>query len=54
MCHPEKWYSWTYFQSRSRDTDIEKKLMDTKEGKEGEKNWEIGIDIYTAMYKTGN
>ena len=32
-------------QSRSRDTDIEKKCMDIK-GEESVRNWEIGVDIY--------
>ena len=31
----EKWYRWIYSQSRKRDTDIEKKHMDTKGVKEG-------------------
>ena len=26
----EKWYRLSYLQSRSRDTDVEKKCMDTK------------------------
>jgi len=26
----EKWYSWTYLQSRNRDIDIENKCMNTK------------------------
>ena len=50
MWNLEKWYSWTYFQSRNRDTDIENKLMEIKEGKEGEMNWEIGIDISCLFY----
>ena len=29
----EKWYRWTYLQSRNRDTDVENKLMDTKGGR---------------------
>ena len=39
-----------YLQSRDRDSDIEKKLMDTKGDKGGGMNWEIGIDIYTLLY----
>ena len=31
MWNIEKWYRWTYLQDRSRVTDIEKKLMVTKE-----------------------
>ena len=26
----EKWYRWTYLQSRNRDTDVENKPMHTK------------------------
>ena len=53
MCNIEKWYRWTYFQSRNKDTDIENK--DTKAGKEGgdelgDRDWHI----YTAMYKIDN
>ena len=36
-------------QSRNRDTEIENKCMDTKQGKRGGMNWEIGIDIYTLL-----
>ena len=50
MWNLEKWYKWTYLQSRNRDTDIENKHMDTKERKRGGMNWEIGIDIYTLLY----
>ena len=32
----KKWYKWTYIQSRNRPTDIENKLMVTKEEKGGE------------------
>ena len=32
MWNLEKWYRQTYLQSRSRDTDIENKHMDTKLG----------------------
>ena len=56
MWNLEKWYRWTSFQGRIRDTDVEKKTY----GHQGEKvvgggggggvmNWEIGIDIYTLM-----
>ena len=51
----EKWYRWSYLQSRTRDTDVENKHMDTK-GWKGEwdelSDW--GWHIYTAMYKLGN
>ena len=33
MWNLEKWYRWTYLQSRNRDTDVENKHMDTKGGK---------------------
>ena len=46
----EKWYRWTYLQSRNRVTDVEKKLTVTKGGRGGGMNWEIGIDIYTLLY----
>ena len=46
----EKWYRWTYLQSRDRDTVTENKRKNTKgEGWEGGMNWEIGIDIYTLL-----
>ena len=34
-----------YLRSRNRDTDIENKHMDTKEGKRGWRNWETGTDL---------
>ena len=36
-------------QSRSRDTDVNNKYKDVKEGKQLRMNWEIGIDIYTLV-----
>ena len=36
------------FTSRNRDTDVEKKHMNTKEGW-GKMNWETEIDIYTLL-----
>ena len=55
MWNLEKWYRWTYLQSRNRDTDVEKKRMDTK-GEEGMwdelGNWDW--HIYTTMYKIDN
>ena len=39
----------TYSQSRNRDTDVENNLMDTKGGRRGGMNWEIGIDMYTLL-----
>ena len=50
MWNLEKWYRWSYLQSRNRDTDVENKPMDAKgEGGGGGMNWEIGIDIYTLL-----
>ena len=49
MWNLEKWYRWTYLQSRDRDTDIENKPMDTKGGRE-EWDWHI----HTIMYKIDN
>ena len=41
MCNLEKkWYRWTYLQSRNRDTNIDKKCLDTKEGMGSGMNWE--------------
>ena len=34
---------------QNRDTDVENKHMDTKEGKEGGINWKVGIDMYTLL-----
>ena len=54
MWNLEELYRWTSLQDRNRDTDVEKKRMDTKGGKwqggggDG-MNWEIGIDIYTRI-----
>ena len=36
MWNLEKWYKWSYLQSRNRDTDTENKSMDTKGGWESE------------------
>ena len=56
MWNLEKWYGWTYLQSRNRDTDVENKCMDTKGRKSGE--WdELGDwdwNSYTTMYKIDN
>ena len=32
MWNLEKWYRWSYLQSRNRDTDIENKYIDIKGG----------------------
>ena len=54
MWNLEKWYRWSGLQGRNRDTAIESKRMDTKEGKwwwwgGGGMNWEIGIYIHTLI-----
>ena len=56
MWNLEKWYRWTYWQSRNRDTDVENKHMDTKRNGGVGMNWEIKIDIYiyTIQYKIDN
>ena len=38
MWNLEKWYRWTYCQSRNRDTDAENKHKDTK-GEGGRVDW---------------
>ena len=35
MCNLEKWFIWTFLQSRNRDTDTENRLTDTKVGNGG-------------------
>ena len=42
-------FKWTYFQSRSRITDVENKLRVTK-GLKGVINWEIVVNIYALLY----
>ena len=49
MWHLEKWYRWTYSQSRNRDTEVEHKCMDTKGRREGGIDGDIGIDIYMLL-----
>ena len=47
MWNLEKWYRWTYLQSRSRDKDTENGHTDTKEGKMGWDelgDWDSHID----------
>ena len=36
-------------QNRNGDTDLKKKHLDTKIGKQGGINWENGINIYTLL-----
>ena len=38
MWNLEKWYRWSYLQSRNGDRDVENKCMDTKGGKGGRMN----------------
>ena len=35
MWNLEKWYRWSYLQSRNRDTDVEKKMYGYQGGKAG-------------------
>ena len=44
----EKWYFWTYFQGRNRETDVENQLVDPDWEGEGGVNWESSIDIYAS------
>ena len=47
---PRKMVQMNWF-ARQKQTDVEKKSMDTKGGKRGRGiNWEIGIDVYTLLY----
>ena len=43
----EKWYWWTYFQGRNRDTDIRDGSVDIVGEGEGETNWDSSTDLYT-------
>ena len=47
----EKWYWWTYLQSKIRDANIENDLVNTKGDGEGGKNGKSSTDIYTTMCK---
>ena len=53
MWNLENCCRWTGLQGRNRNTDVENKCMDTKEGKwgggGGGMNWEIGVDMYTLI-----
>ena len=44
-----KMVSVILFQSTNRDTDVERKHIDTKVEVGGGVNWEIGIDIYILL-----
>ena len=59
MWNLEKWYRWSYLQSRNRDTAIENKCMDKKGEGWGQGGGELGDwdwHIYTidTMYKIDN
>ena len=57
MWNLEKWCRWSYLQSRNRDTDVEKKYMDTKgEGEWWEElgDWDWHIYTIDTMYKIDN
>ena len=41
----KKWYRGSYLQGRNRDADAENGVW-TRGQREGETNWEIGLDIY--------
>ena len=41
----EKWYGWTYLQSKNRDTNIENGLLDPTGEGEGGTNRESTFDI---------
>ena len=49
MCNLEKWYRWTYLQSRNRDTDVESKPYGCQGRKRGEMKWEIGIGVHSLL-----
>ena len=46
----ERWYWWTNLQGSNGDADIENRLVDTVEEKEGETNGESGIETYTLPH----
>ena len=45
MWNLEKWYRWSYLQSRSRDTHVKDKHTDTNSGNRAGMKWEIGMDM---------
>ena len=53
MWNLEKWYRWTYLQSRNRDTDVENKHMDAT-GSRGSELGDCDWHIYAMMYNTDN
>ena len=46
----KKWYWWTSFQGRNRETDMKNRLMDTAGDGEGGMNWENSTELYTLSY----
>ena len=56
MWNLEKWYRWSYLQSRSRDTDIEDKHIDTKRKGRWEELGDCDRHMCTVdtMYKIDN
>ena len=45
----EKQYRWSHLQNRNKDTDVENKHIDTKQGKRwGGMNSEVWMDTYTT------
>ena len=48
MWNLEKWYRWSYLQSRNKNTD------ENKHGhwEVGEMNWKVGTDIYIYTIDT--
>ena len=48
MWYLEKWFRWTYLQGRNRDTHWKNDIWTQwVEGREGGKNWDSSIGIYT-------
>ena len=46
MCNLERWYRWSYLQSRNRDADVENKRIESKWGRErmgkaGDWHWRV-------------
>ena len=48
MWHVDKWYRWTYFEGRERDTYVENRYVHTRGEVEIGTNYDIMIDIYTT------
>ena len=57
MWNLEKWYRWSYLQSRNRDTDVENKCMDTKGGRGrweelGDWDWHIIMSFRSRIRRS--